>query len=93
MNDHTAILNSQGNMTHFYFGGLHIRFQTPERLERYVSVKEWDNGYIVVMAKYKGEEVMEEYIDLCPILDNLHINKDEFLKPIETVKIDYNEQY
>lgn len=93
MDNHTAILNSQGNMTHFYFGDKHIRFQTAECLERYVSVKEWDNGYIVVMAKYEGIGEIEEYIDLCPILDNLYINKEEFLKPIETVIIDYNEQY
>lgn len=93
MNKNTAILNSQGNMTHFYFGNQHIRFQTPECLERYTRVKEWDNGYIVVMAKYKEVGEIEEYIDLCPILDNLYINKEEFLTPIEQVKIDYNEQY
>ncbi len=80
-------------MTHFYFGDKHIRFQAPECLERYTVVKEWDNGYIVVMANYRGIGEIEEYIDLRPILDNLYINKDEFLAPIKQVKIDYNEQY
>ncbi|MBQ0064121.1 MAG: hypothetical protein KBS94_08940 [Prevotella sp.] len=80
-------------MTHFYFGDYHIRFQTSEKLERYTDVREWDNGYIVVMAKYKDEDEMEEYIDLCPILDNLYINKKEFLNPIKHVKINYDEQF
>ena len=80
-------------MTHFYFGNQHIRFQAPECLERYTMIKEWDNGYIVVMAKYRVIGEIEEYIDLIPILDNLHINKEEFLAPIEQVIIDYNTQY
>lgn len=53
--------------------------------------KEWDNGYIVVMADYEGLGETEEYIDLLPILKNLYINPETFLKPIKSVKIDYNE--
>ena len=49
---------------------------------------EWDNGYLVVMAKYKNNTTdEEEYIDLIPILQNLYINAEEFLKPITNVKI------
>ena len=55
------------------------------------KVKEWDNGYIVVMADYEGMGENEEYIDLLPILKNLYINPETFLKPIKTVKIDYHE--
>lgn len=62
MND-TAIFSSKGKFTHFLFGNQHIRFQTPECLERYTAVKTWDNGYIVVMAKYAGIGEEEEYID------------------------------
>lgn len=40
------------------------------------------------MAKYKNNPVgEEEYIDLIPILQNLYINAEEFLKPITNVEI------
>ena len=43
------------------------------------------------MADYEGLGETEEYIDLLPILKNLYINPETFLKPIKSVKIDYNE--
>lgn len=49
------------------------------------------SGYIVVMADYEGLGETEEYIDLLPILKNLYINPETFLKSIKSVKIDYNE--
>ncbi len=40
----------------------------PYSLERYTEIREWDNGYLVVMAKYAhSPEPEEEYIDLVPI--------------------------
>ena len=90
-NTNEALLSNKGDMTSFTFGNYNIRFRTPSRLKRYTEVKEWDNGYIVVMADYDGIGIIEEYIDLIPILENLHINPDTFLKPIKTVKISYNE--
>ena len=90
-NTNEATLSNKGDMTSFTFGNYNIRFRTPSRLKRYTEVKEWDNGYIVVMADYDGIGIIEEYIDLIPILENLHINPDTFLKPIKTVKISYNE--
>jgi len=36
------------------------------RLEKYQKVIEWDAGYLVVVAKYKGLAKMKEYIDLVP---------------------------
>ena len=86
-----ALLSNQGDMTSFRYGNSNIRFRTPKRLKRYVDVKEWDNGYIVVMADYEGLGETEEYIDLLPILKNLYINPQTFLKPIKSVKIDYHE--
>ena len=86
-----ALLSSNGDMTSFRYGNSNIRFRTPKRLKRYVDVKEWDNGYIVVMADYEGLGETEEYIDLLPILKNLYINPETFLKPIKSVKIDYHE--
>lgn len=84
-----AILTSSGEYSIFEFNNQKIRFATSDRLEKYTKVLEWDKGYIVVMAKYKGLEEVEEYIDLVPILEMLYYDVDEFLKPIKEVKIDY----
>lgn len=46
-------------------------------------------GYLVVMAKYSHrEESEEEYIDLVPILENLYIQPENFLKSIKEVRIE-----
>ena len=87
-NTNEAILSNKEDMTSFKFGNYNIRFRTPSRLKRYTDVKEWDNGYIVVMADYDGIGITEEYIDLVPIRQNLYINPSVFLKPIQTVKIE-----
>lgn len=86
-----AFLSNQGDMTSFRYGESNIRFRSPKNLNRYVEIKEWDKGYIVVMADYKGLGLTEEYIDLEPILQNLYINPTQFLQPIKSVKIDYHE--
>ena len=70
---------------------LNINIRGLWKIQRYVEVKDWDNGYLVVIADYKGLGLTEEYIDLLPILENLYINPDNFLKPIKSVKIDYHE--
>ena len=90
-NSSETLLSTNGDMASFRYGNSNIRFRTPKRLKRYVDVKEWDNGYIVVMADYEGLGETEEYIDLLPILKNLYINPETFLKPIKSVKIDYHE--
>ncbi len=41
------------------------------------------------MARYEGIEEEEEDIDLVPILQNLYFNVNEFLKPIQKVRIEY----
>lgn len=84
-----AVLSSDGVFTSFVFNGHNIRFRTSPRLERYTKIVEWDNGYIVVMAKYVGHDEEEEYIDLIPILENLYFDVDAFLKPIRKVRIEY----
>ena len=58
-------------------------------MEKYTKVIEWDQGYLVVMAKYKNLNEVEEYIDLVPILEKLYYDVEEFLRPIKGVKIDY----
>ena len=64
-----------------------IKFKASYSLEKYTEIKEWDKGYLVVMAKY-NKESEEEYIDLIPILEKLYITPDEFLRPIKEVKIE-----
>ena len=85
-----AILSNAGGFTAFSFGGYNIRFRAPYSLERYVDVVRWDDGYLVVLAKYShNANPEEEYIDLRPILDDLYIDSDAFLKPIKSVSIAY----
>lgn len=88
---HEAILSNEKNFTIFQYGGLTIRFRAPYSLDRYTKVKEWDHGYLVVMAKYHHNSAdEEEYIDLVPILDDLYLDAEEFLKPIQKVRIQYD---
>lgn len=84
-----AVLSNQNGFTVFRYRDYVIRFRAPYSLEKYTSVKEWDEGYLVVMAKYRhNSESEEEYIDLVPILENLYILPEEFLKPIKGVRIE-----
>ncbi|MCD7752461.1 MAG: hypothetical protein LUI10_12135 [Lachnospiraceae bacterium] len=84
-----AILSSDREYTYFSFRDQTIRFRTSRHLERYTEILEWDAGYIVVMAKYETVPEMEDYIDLIPILEDLYINVDEFLAPIQKVRVQY----
>jgi hypothetical protein len=83
-----ATLSNDKNYTVFRYGKYVIRFRAPYSLERYTEVKEWDNGYLVAMAKYKhNAEPEEEYIDLVPILENLYFDANAFLAPIKEVSV------
>lgn len=84
-----AILSNDENFTIFEYSKQIIRFVTSSKLERYTQVLEWDNGYLVVMAKYKNIGEVEEYIDLIPILQRLHYDPEAFLEPIKEVRIEY----
>jgi hypothetical protein len=64
-----------------------IKFLTSKNLEKYTSIVEWDNGYLVVMSKNYNQEECEDYIDLIPILRNLYMDEEEFLKDIKGVEI------
>lgn len=84
-----AILSNQNGFTVFRYMDYVIRFKAPYSLEKYTAVKEWDKGYLVVMAKYRhNSESEEEYIDLVPILENLYILPEEFFKSIKEVRIE-----
>ena len=88
--DDTAYLYSRDGYTVFAFRGRDIRFKAPFSLVRYVNVTTWDDGYIVVDTEYShSSEPIEEYIDLRPILEDLHMDLDEFLEPIKRVVVSY----
>lgn len=92
MDNDKAYLSNEKNMIKFQYGGRIIRFRAPYSLEYFTSIKEWDNGYLVVMAKYQhNQEPEEEYIDLVPILKNLYIDALHFLKPIKEVRLSYGQ--
>ena len=59
----------------------------PYSLEKYTEIIEWDNGYLVVLAKYShNAEPEEEYIDLIPILEDLFFDADS-LKSVKEVSL------
>lgn len=58
----TAYLSNDGEYTTFSFGERTLTFLTSKSLERYTSIKKWDNGYLVVTAKYFNRpSEIEEY--------------------------------
>lgn len=89
-NETKAYLSNNGEYTTFTFNGHTITFLTSKSLIRYTKIKEWDNGYLVVMAKYSTrQDEEEEYIDLIPILKNLYMDANDFLNPIKQVELLY----
>jgi hypothetical protein len=85
----TAYLSNKGRYTIFRYGDIELKIIAPYSLERYEKVVEWDNGYLVVMAKYShNKDLEEEYIDLIPVLKELYMDED-FLKPIKNVEVRY----
>ena len=90
MSTDTAFLSSKGRYISFSWKNRTIRFRGPYSLERIERVKEWDEGYLVVDAKYQhSAEEVEDYIDLVPVLERLYINAKEFLSPIKKVEVWY----
>ena len=76
MDTEKAYLSNDKDMIQFRYGDKIIRFRGPYSLERFISIKEWDNGYIVVMAKYQhNAEPEEEYIDM--ILNGYAFTREE----------------
>ena len=81
-----AHLSHKGEMSCFSYAGRNIRFRTSSRLTRYKRVLSWDKGFIEVLAQY-GDLIVEEYIDLVSILENLYIDPNIFLSPIKKVRV------
>lgn len=86
----TAQLSSDGAYTLFSFGDRRLKFRAPQCLRRYLRVKKWDDGYLEVDADYGNTVgVVEEYIDLRPVLRALMLNPRSFLSSIKRVEIAY----
>ena len=51
MDNSTAYLYNDGEYSIFSFGNVKLKFLTSKNLEKYINVKEWDNGYLVVTKK------------------------------------------
>jgi hypothetical protein len=72
----TAYLYNDGEFTIFQVGRQVIRFRTSPYLEKYTEIKEYDNGYIVVMSKLSTLDAPEEdYIDMEYIFRKLELDK------------------
>ena len=89
MDNSQAILTNSGGYTKFVFKGKTITFMHGKDLLKYLQVKEWEDGYLVVdcLGKVKGE--YEDYIDLPDILENLYMNPKDFLSGMKGVTIQY----
>ena len=75
-----ALLSSADGFTTFRFGGYNIRFRAPYSLERYVDVVKWDDGYLVVLAKYSHniEPLCCVILPLRGMKRSLHVGRDDF---------------
>ena len=87
MNDNTAVLSNHGRYSKFYANGRTITFLHGKDLIKYLKIKEWDNGYLVVDCLGKAKGIYEDYIDLSYILENLYMNPEQYLKNIKGVII------
>ena len=86
----TAYLSNKGDIIIFSFRDKIIRFKGPYSLVRFDKIVFWDKGYIVVDTCYThSSTLVEDYIDLVPILQDLYMDTEHFLEPIEKVEIKY----
>lgn len=89
MNEEMAKICVDGKYSVFTFRDKSIKFRTSTKLKKYLRVKEWDNGYLVVDVDYSSLGETEEYVDIKSILNDLYIDEQKFLKPIKGVVIDH----
>lgn len=90
LTDSTAYLSNDGRYIIFEFRDKRVMFLGPLGLEKFLSVNDFEPsiGYMAVMTKYSGHsKPVEEYIDLLSTLDELHINRNDFLQPIKNLKV------
>lgn len=86
--ENIAKISVDGKYTVFSFRDQRIKFRTSTKLKKYLRVKKWDNGYLVVDAEYSTLGETEEYVDITSVLEDLYIDAKAFLKPIKEVQIE-----
>ena len=82
-----ATIGVEGKYSIFTFRNHSIKFRTSNKLKKYIRVKHWDNGYLVVDVDYSTLGLTEEYVDLKSILNDLYIDSASFLRPIKGVRV------
>ena len=83
-----AYIYNEGRYTKIRLKDRVITIIAPYSLEKYVSVKTWDRGYIEVMTKYNhSNELIEEYIDLAQVLEELYMDPKEYLSNIDRLEV------
>ena len=82
-----ATLSKHGRYTHFVYNGKTITFMHGKDLLKYLRVKQWQNGYLVIdcLGRVKGR--YEDYIDMPYILERLYMDPETYLHEMQGVKI------
>ena len=80
-----AVLSISGQYSKFSYKDRTITFLHGKDLMKYLTVKEWDNGYLVVDCQGKIKGIYEDYIDLNYILENLYMDPNIYLKNVKGV--------
>ena len=82
-----AVLTNSGRYSMFSFKGKTITFMHGKELQRYLRVKEWNDGYLVVDCLGTAKGQYEDYIDMPYILENLYMDPRDFLSRMQGVLI------
>lgn len=83
-----GVLSNQGRYTKFAYHDVVITFLHGKDLIKYLAVKEWDKGYLVVECPGKAKGEYEDYIDLAYIMESLYMDPEESLRDVKGVVID-----
>ena len=82
-----AVLTNSGRYSMFSFKGKTITFMHDKDLQRYLRVKEWNDGYLVVDCLGTAKGQYEDYIDMPYILENLYMDPRSFFSGMQGVFI------
>lgn len=83
----TAYLSNNGSYSYFKVGKEVVKFITSPYLEKYVKIKEWDKGYLVVDIKLSTKDnIDEDYLDIESIFEEICLDTS-VLNEIEEVVI------
>ena len=75
MDQSLAVLTNAGRYSKFTYKGKTITFRTGKDLIKYLRVKNWEDGYLVVDCLGKAKGQYEDYIDMTYILKCMRCGK------------------